>query len=197
LTKVFYPRRISRLFLRRRLSIDRDDGRALLAQIPARRENRCRAIKTSASSRASMFKCVSALIAAATIALTAAPAHAGVTVAIDKSTQQMTVSVNGQPTYQWPVSTARAAYTTPNGVYHPQSVQRSHFSSMYHNSPMPHSIFFRGGYAIHGSYETSRLGGPASHGCVRLDPSHAAALYDLVSRDGAGGTTILISGSHR
>jgi L,D-transpeptidase catalytic domain len=145
LTKVFYPRRISRLFLRRRLSIDRDDGRALLAQIPARRENRCRAVKTSASSRSSMFKCVSALIAAATIALIAAPAHAGVTVAIDKSTQQMTVSVNGQPTYQWPVSTARAGYTTPNGVYHPQSMQRSHFSSMYHNSPMPHSIFFRGG----------------------------------------------------
>jgi lipoprotein-anchoring transpeptidase ErfK/SrfK len=148
-----------------------------------------------------MLKCVSPLIAAATaallVALMAAPAQANVTIAIDKSSQQMTVSVNGQPTYRWPVSTARAGYTTPNGVYHPQSMQRSHFSSMYHNSPMPHSIFFHGGYAIHGSYETSRLGGPASHGCVRLDPSHAAALYDLVSREGAGGTTIVISGSRR
>jgi lipoprotein-anchoring transpeptidase ErfK/SrfK len=144
-----------------------------------------------------MFKYASPLIAAAAFTLIAAPAQSAVTVAIDKSTQRMTVSVNGQPTYQWPVSTARAGYTTPNGVYHPQSMQRSHFSSMYHNSPMPHSIFFRGGYAIHGSYETSRLGGPASHGCVRLDPSHAAALYDLVSREGAGGTTIVISGSPR
>jgi hypothetical protein len=87
-----------------------------------------------------MFKCIYPLITAA--ALIAAPAHASVTIAIDKSTQQMTVSVNGQPTYQWPVSTARAGYTTPNGVYRPQSMQRSHFSSMYHNSPMPHSIFF-------------------------------------------------------
>jgi lipoprotein-anchoring transpeptidase ErfK/SrfK len=148
-----------------------------------------------------MFKSISPLFAAATVALgaalIAAPAQAGVTIAIDKSTQQMTVSVNGQPTYQWPVSTARAGYTTPNGVYRPQSMQRSHFSSLYHNSPMPHSIFFRGGYAIHGSYETSRLGGPASHGCVRLDPSHAAALYDLVSREGSGGTTIVISGGRR
>jgi lipoprotein-anchoring transpeptidase ErfK/SrfK len=144
-----------------------------------------------------MLKYVSPLIAAVALTLIAAPAQSAVTIAIDKSTQRMTVSVNGQPTYQWPVSTARAGYTTPNGVYRPQSMQRSHFSSMYHNSPMPHSIFFRGGYAIHGSYETSRLGGPASHGCVRLDPSHAAALYDLVSREGSGGTTIVISGSHR
>jgi lipoprotein-anchoring transpeptidase ErfK/SrfK len=144
-----------------------------------------------------MFKYASPLIAAAVFTLIAAPAQSAVTIAIDKSTQRMTVSVNGQPTHQWPVSTARAGYTTPNGVYRPQSMQRSHFSSMYHNSPMPHSIFFRGGYAIHGSYETSRLGGPASHGCVRLDPSHAAELYDLVSREGAGGTTIVISGSRR
>jgi lipoprotein-anchoring transpeptidase ErfK/SrfK len=144
-----------------------------------------------------MFKCVSPLFAAAGLTLIAVPAQSAVTIAIDKSSQQMTVSVNGQPTYRWPVSTARAGYTTPNGTYRPQSMQRSHFSSMYHNSPMPHSIFFHGGYAIHGSYETSRLGGPASHGCVRLDPSHAAALYDLVNREGAGSTTITISGNRR
>lgn len=39
---------------------------------------------------------------------------------------------------------------------------------------MPHSIFFHGGYAIHGSYEINRLGGPASHGCIRLHPANAA-----------------------
>jgi lipoprotein-anchoring transpeptidase ErfK/SrfK len=134
---------------------------------------------------------------AAVLVLLATPAQASVTIAVDKSTQQMTVSVNGQPTYRWPVSTARSGYTTPSGVYRPQSMQRSHFSSLYHNSPMPHSIFFRGGYAIHGSYETSRLGGPASHGCVRLAPENAAALYDLVNRDGSGGTTIVITGGRR
>ena len=139
-----------------------------------------------------MSKRISLLFAAAAVAFIAAPAQAAVTIAIDKSTQQMTVSVNGQPTYQWPVSTARAGYTTPNGVYRPQSMQRSHFSSMYHNSPMPHSIFFYGGFAIHGSYEISRLGRPASHGCVRLDPGNAATLFGLVSREGMGATTIVI-----
>ena len=58
---------------------------------------------------------------------------------------------------------------------------------------MPHSIFFHGGYAIHGSYETKYLGRPASHGCVRLHPSNAAALYSLVRRHGSGKTVIKIT----
>ena len=57
---------------------------------------------------------------------------------------------------------------------------------------MPHSIFFHGGYAIHGTYETAALGRPASHGCVRISPAHAAKLYSLVRAEGA---TISISGS--
>ena len=47
---------------------------------------------------------------------------------------------------------------------------------------MPYSIFFLRGYAIHGSYETKYLGRPASHGCVRLHPANAAALYSLVQQ---------------
>jgi hypothetical protein len=45
---------------------------------------------------------------------------------------------------------------------------------------MPYSIFFDGGYAIHGSYEISHLGRPASHGCIRLHPQNAALLFALV-----------------
>ena len=45
---------------------------------------------------------------------------------------------------------------------------------------MPYSIFFDGGYAIHGSYEISHLGRPASHGCIRLHPKNAAILFALV-----------------
>jgi hypothetical protein len=61
---------------------------------------------------------------------------------------------------------------------------------------MPHSIFFQGGYAIHGSYEINRLGGPASHGCIRLHPANAAALFELVKSEGTGATTIVVSGSN-
>jgi lipoprotein-anchoring transpeptidase ErfK/SrfK len=69
---------------------------------------------------------------------------------------------------------------------------RRWFSKRYYNSPMPHSIFFYRGYAIHGTYEISRLGGPASHGCVRLDPGNASVLYDLVERQGMSRTTIVV-----
>ena len=62
---------------------------------------------------------------------------------------------------------------------------------------MPHAIFFHKGYAIHGTDYVSRLGQPASHGCVRLHPSHAAALFALVRSQGMGRTRIVVSGSAR
>ena len=124
--------------------------------------------------------------------LSALPASADVVVQIDKASQRMSVSVNGQPRHTWPVSTGRSGYGTPSGVFHPQMMARSWFSKKYYNSPMPHSIFFYHGFAIHGTTELRRLGGPASHGCVRLHPSNAATLYALVERNGRGNTRIEI-----
>jgi lipoprotein-anchoring transpeptidase ErfK/SrfK len=135
-----------------------------------------------------------ALFSVAAAAVMTTPAGANIVIAVDKGSQQMSVSVDGTPRYTFAVSTARAGYNTPNGVYHPERLERTWFSREYYNSPMPHSIFFHGGYAIHGSYEISRLGGPASHGCIRLHPSNAAVLYSLVSREGMGATTIVVSG---
>ena len=122
-----------------------------------------------------------------------APARADVTVHIDKYAQRMAVSIDGAPRYNWPVSTGRSGYGTPSGVFRPQLMARHWFSRKYYNSPMPHAIFFHGGFAIHGTYELSRLGGPASHGCVRLHPSHAAALFSLIERGGRSRTRIVIN----
>jgi lipoprotein-anchoring transpeptidase ErfK/SrfK len=121
------------------------------------------------------------------------PARAELVVQIDKSSQRMAVSVDGMTRYSWPVSTGRSGYGTPSGVFHPQLMARHWFSRKYYNSPMPHSIFFYGGFAIHGTNDLARLGGPASHGCVRLHPSHAAALFALVQRNGPRNTRIEIS----
>ena len=81
-----------------------------------------------------------------------ATAVAGVVAQIDLSSQRMHVFVNGKPTYTWKVSTARPGYRTPTGTYKPYNLVRYHRSTIYNGSPMPHSIFFKGGYAIHGSY---------------------------------------------
>jgi lipoprotein-anchoring transpeptidase ErfK/SrfK len=119
-------------------------------------------------------------------------ASAQIVAKINLSTQRMEVYVDGSPRYTWPVSTARAGYRTPTGTFRPTALVRYHRSTIYSGSPMPYSIFFLRGYAIHGSYETKYLGRPASHGCIRLHPSNAAALYSLVQRHGAGNTLIEI-----
>ncbi len=120
-------------------------------------------------------------------------AFASVVAQIDLSSQRMHVYVNGKPAYTWKVSTARPGYRTPTGTYKPYNLVRYHRSTIYNGSPMPYSIFFKGGYAIHGSYETKHLGRPASHGCVRLHPSNAARLYALVQQHGKSNTTIRIT----
>src|SRR5882757_6327902 len=119
---------------------------------------------------------------AATFFSLAGPAavHAAVVVTVDKTAQRLTVQVDGSTRYSWPVSTARWGYRTPVGSYRPERLERQWYSRKYDWSPMPHSIFFSGGYAIHGSNEVSRLGSPASHGCIRLAPANAATLFALV-----------------
>ena len=129
----------------------------------------------------------------ALLILPIAGAQAAVVAKIDISSQTMNVYVNGSLTYSWAVSTARKGYSTPRGSYRPTVMKRMHYSSKYNNSPMPHSIFFRGGYAIHGTGYLKQLGRPASHGCVRLHPSNAAALYSLVKKHGARNTKIVIT----
>jgi lipoprotein-anchoring transpeptidase ErfK/SrfK len=140
------------------------------------------------------FLCAGAMAALSlvTLCLLANRAEADVIVHIDRFNQTMTVVVDGAPRYRWRISTGRPGLGTPGGTFHPQRLARSWFSRRYDNSPMPHSIFFTGGIAIHGSYEVSRLGRAVSHGCVRLDPGHATVLYDLVQHEGTGRTTIVV-----
>jgi hypothetical protein len=124
----------------------------------------------------------------------ASNAEARLDLYVDKMTQRIAVVQDGYLRYLWPVSTGRDGYGTPNGTYVPERLERSWFSKEYYNAPMPYAIFFHNGYAIHGSYDIARLGGPASHGCVRLYPQQAAILFDMVEREGPGNTTIVVGG---
>jgi lipoprotein-anchoring transpeptidase ErfK/SrfK len=121
-----------------------------------------------------------------------AAANASVSVRIDISKQTMTVDVDGDRYATWRVSTARSGYYTPRGSFKPYVLKKMHYSRKYDNSPMPHSIFFRGGYAIHGTNYVKSLGRPASHGCIRLAPGNARELYSLVRQYGMKSTRITI-----
>ena len=121
-----------------------------------------------------------------------AEASAGVVAKVDVSSQSMTVSENGRVVYRWKVSTAAKGYRTPRGSWKPTRLHRMWYSRKYDNSPMPHSIFFTGGYAIHGTPHVRRLGSPASRGCVRLAPGNARALFNMVQAHGSKNTRIIV-----
>ena len=124
-----------------------------------------------------------------------AMAASNLLISINKISQKMTVSIDGEKTYVWPVSTGVQGYTTPSGTYKPFRMERDHFSKEWDDAPMPHSIFFTmEGHAIHGSPHTKRLGTRASHGCVRLAPANAAKLYALVQKTGMKNTRIVLRG---
>ena len=112
-------------------------------------------------------------------------ALAFVTVDVDLSTQTMRVHSTDGQSYVWPISSGREGHNTPRGVFHPQRLYTMVHSAKYGNAPMPHSIFFYGQYAIHGTNAVGHLGSPASHGCIRLSPAHAATLFAMVQAQGA------------
>lgn len=120
-------------------------------------------------------------------------AAASLVASVDLSSQTMTVSRYGKVIHVWKVSTARRGYVTPRGSWRPTRMHKMWFSKKYDDAPMPYSVFYNGGYAIHGTGAVSRLGTPASHGCVRLLTANAAKFYSLVREIGPGNTRIVVN----
>ncbi len=141
-----------------------------------------------------MSKSVLTIIALVTMLLGATVQGwaAGLVARIDVGSQTMTVSQYGRVIHSWRISTARKGYVTPRGTYRPTRLHRMWYSRKYDMSPMPYSVFFRGGYAIHGTGYVKQLGRPASHGCVRLATGNAAQFYSLVKQAGRKNTRIVV-----
>ena len=141
---------------------------------------------------------VASLLSAFFAVAVSGTARAEIIIKIDKSSQRMTVSRGGEALYTWPVSTGRIGHATPSGSYAAFRMEADHYSKEWDNAPMPHSIFFtKIGHAIHGTYETKKLGKPASHGCVRLSPAHAATLFVMVKQVGIINTKVVLTGSEQ
>jgi lipoprotein-anchoring transpeptidase ErfK/SrfK len=107
--------------------------------------------------------------------------------------------------HDWPVSTGRERVernargvirftSTLPGYYEldPERIFTDYRSATW-DEAMPHAMFFdawykgaRVGLAIHATDESDRLGSRASAGCVRLSPSNARELFQLVNEDYRG-----------
>jgi hypothetical protein len=121
-----------------------------------------------------------------------ASAKAELLVNISKLQQRLSVMIDGAETYRWSVSTGRRGHETPAGKFRPVRLERHWYSHEYGMTPMPWSVFFHRGYAVHGTTEAYNLGHAASHGCVRLRPDNASTLFSLVRREGTRNTKIVI-----
>jgi lipoprotein-anchoring transpeptidase ErfK/SrfK len=137
--------------------------------------------------------CAAAILTAGMMmAGTATASLAGVVAHVDLSSQRMHVKVNGRHYASWKISSGRKGYRTPTGTWRPKWTTKMHYSRKYYNSPMPYSVFYHGGYAVHGTNYVSRLGRPASHGCIRLHTANARKFYNLVNRYGRKNTLIKV-----
>lgn len=114
---------------------------------------------------------------------------------VDLTTQRLTVVVDGKPAHTWPISSGAQGYSTPVGSFTPGWKAKMWYSKQYDDAPMPHSVFFKNGAAIHATQAVGSLGRPASHGCVRLAPANAATFYGLVGKHGLSQTRVVVFGA--
>lgn len=118
----------------------------------------------------------------------------GIQVAINVSIGEQSIYVDSpEGSFSSRVSTGRKGYPTKRGCHTVKWMSKMHYSKKYDNAPMPHSIFYHGGFAIHATYEENRLGRPASHGCVRVSRATAKQIFRIVSTYGRQNTQICVN----
>jgi len=120
---------------------------------------------------------------------------------VSRAKQTLTLYLNGRAVDVWPVSTGVEGFETPRMDQHVSSrIYTRYSSSKYPGGDfnglgnMPYAVFIRGGFAIHGTPRGNwrLLGRRASHGCIRLHPSHGATFNRLVRENGNTNVWILV-----
>lgn len=98
---------------------------------------------------------------------------------INLSSQRLIAWEGSLPVYAVIISTGKAATPTPTGVF---AIQTRHRSTRmqgedYDVPDVPYTMYYYGGYAIHGAYWHNRFGTPVSHGCINVAVDHARWLF--------------------
>jgi lipoprotein-anchoring transpeptidase ErfK/SrfK len=117
------------------------------------------------------------------------------TLKADLSAQKVTVLEGDAVAHEWPISSGMQGYATPTGIFQPQWASKLWYSRQWDYAPMPHAVFFNSGVAFHGTTAVWRLGKSASHGCLRLSPANAKALFMLVHKHGFAQTRVIVFGT--
>lgn len=140
-----------------------------------------------------MYRLFALITLVAASVLTPARVHADVLAHVILSEQRLHLYVDGEKKDVWKISGGKHPGWTRTGTFRPYFLSRHHRSSLFRGAPMPYAVFYDSHWAIHGTNAIKRLGRPASHGCVRLHPKHAAILFKLVQKRGKKNTVIWIT----
>lgn len=109
----------------------------------------------------------------------ARPQRTGQWIEVDLSQQRLTAWKGRNRVRSYIVSTGKSRTPTRTGTYR---VQRKYSSTSmrgrgYYVPNVPYTMYYSGGYAMHGAYWHNRFGTPVSHGCINLPVRQARWLY--------------------
>lgn len=99
----------------------------------------------------------------------------------DRKRHQVTLWKRGKLWNSWLVRGGSRSHKTRVGRFRVYYRDKDHVSSLY-GSPMPHSQFFSGGQAFHGSTVMMDPFRGHSHGCVNMYREDARQLWQLTSK---------------
>jgi lipoprotein-anchoring transpeptidase ErfK/SrfK len=99
---------------------------------------------------------------------------------IDLSSQRLFAWEGGTPVHAVIVSTGKPETPTRTGVFEIQSMHPlARMQGADYDVPdVPWTMYYDGGYAIHGAYWHDDFGTPVSHGCVNVAVDHAEWLFN-------------------
>jgi lipoprotein-anchoring transpeptidase ErfK/SrfK len=111
---------------------------------------------------------------------TDAPADGKKWIEIDISNQHLTAWQGDVPVFETTVSTGKPGYRTLPGVFQVyRKYEQTRMRGVDYDTPdVPWTMYYSGGFAIHGAYWHNNFGTPVSHGCVNLRVPEAKALYE-------------------
>lgn len=103
---------------------------------------------------------------------------------VDLSEQALVAYEGAQPVYATVISSGKEGYEPPTGLF---QVQQKYISTtmnatdpidgFYEVEEVPWTLYYHGGYALHGAYWHTDFGKVRSHGCTNIAPVDARWLY--------------------
>ncbi|GAY13145.1 putative secreted protein [Pseudonocardia sp. N23] len=106
------------------------------------------------------------------------PCKATVSACVQLSTKKAWLVSGGKVAYgPVPITSGRAGWRTPPGMFAVTFKNINHKSSLFNDAPMPYSVFFNGGIAFHQGSLSQQ-----SHGCIHLSKAAAQAFFAALSK---------------